>query len=144
MKFVEGEAMGKKDLMTKTEQKVTVPSAYNMFYAILMLITWFIIFYIIDGMRLESAIILSLLTAILTLIIPKFKYLIEKKSSVGKVKILILILIPSFSFLMGIVGLLYFLIGFTGEDTFMIALSSYALVLMLIPVKTSNIKRGGN
>ena len=87
-------------------------------------------------MPLESAIILSILSGLIPLILGRFKYLIDKKRTLVVVKVLILIFILSFGFLMGMVGILYFWVGFTGENTLIIALISYALLLMLIPVKT--------
>ena len=127
--------------MNEIKHNKTKPSSYNLFFAIGMLITWFISYYIIVEMTLESAIILSILTAVISLIMPKFTYLIDKKGRLGFVKILIFLLVPSFIFIMGIVSISYFLVGFTGENTLMIALSSYALLLMLIPVKTNNTKK---
>ena len=123
--------------MKKIKQNTTMPSFYNIFFAIVMLITWFISFYLIYEMKIENALILSMLTAIISLTITKFKYLIDKKKKIEIFKNIILLIVPSFGFILGIASILYFWVGFTGEITFTITLSSYALLLMLIPVKTS-------
>ncbi|MHA1131560.1 MAG: hypothetical protein ACTSRC_21465 [Candidatus Helarchaeota archaeon] len=123
--------------MKKMEEILKIPSLYNIFVAIVMLITWFLIFSLIYEMNLENALIISMLIAMLTLILTKFKYLVDKKRNGLIFKNLILFIVPSFGYLIGIVGIFYFWQGYSGEITFIIALSSYALLLLLIPVKTT-------
>lgn len=123
--------------MKKIEDNMKNPSSYNIFVAIAMLITWFLIASLIYEMKLENALILSMLIAMITLIITKFKYLVDRKRNGSIFKNLIVLIIPSFCYLIGIVGIFYFWLGYAGEITFIIALCSYAFLLLLIPVKTT-------